>query len=140
MQETEQVNIEESDSDSEVEEQIVLVKSITFHPVLNGREPIDIPVSMDLSFKGGPTLRYDHDPKTSEVKKFEVEPFELNIRNASLVDGKLYALDRQRNSGYYFTLHPMMMPRCINPDIDIFVCIYGPCISWILSVTCAKNP
>lgn len=82
------------------ESKIATIKSITFHPVLCGGDPIPIPVSIDLSFANGPALRYD---TSTEFKTYEVEPFQLDINNDCDISGKLYALDRQRGSGYAFT-------------------------------------
>jgi hypothetical protein len=115
-----------------VDANIATIKSVTFHPVLDGNQPIEIPVSIDLSFVNGPTLTYDHSP---ESKTYNVDPFPLNINHGGAISGKLYALDRQRNSGYYFTLYPMMMPKDLSSDLDIFVSVMGPAISWILSVS-----
>ena len=78
---------------------ISTVKSVTFHPVLNGKTPIDIPVSIDLSFKNGPSLTYD---TSNESQTFNVDPFELTLKIRSDVTGKLYAMDRRRGSDILF--------------------------------------
>jgi hypothetical protein len=115
---------------------VATIRSVTFHPVLNGGDPIDIPVSIDLTFKNGPTLTYD---TSLESKTYKVEPFQLSIEDFSEVSGKLYAIDRQRNSGYYFTLHPTTMPHYSTSEIHIFVSIMGPAICWALSVTTLED-
>jgi hypothetical protein len=114
------------------EPQIAIIKSVTFHPVLNGGDPIDIPVSIDLKFENGPTLTYD---TSTKCKTYEVDPFPMNIDDHCSVSGKLYAMDRQRGSGYYFALYPTRIPDHISPDIHINVSVMGPCICWRLSVT-----
>lgn len=113
------------------ESKIATIRSVTFHPVLNGGEPIEIPVSVDLSFTNGPTLTYN---TSLESKTYEVEPFEFNIKDSSAVSGKLYAMDRQRNSGTYFTLYPTRMPACITSEIEIYISVRGPAICWTLAV------
>lgn len=115
---------------------ITTVKKVTFHPVLNGGDPIEIPVSIDLTFNNGPTLTYD---SSLECKTYDVDPFQLSINNFSEVSGKLYAMDRQRNSGWYFTLHPTTMPHCISSEIHIYVSVMGPAIFWLLSVTSGED-
>lgn len=85
-------------------------------------------VEYELTFENGPIIKYT----------FSNEPYKINCEEFTYInsEGKLWALDRTKDSGRFFTIYPSRNFTKGSKDgiLNVHIQAQGPCVCFMLSL------
>ncbi|CAH6419355.1 Hypothetical protein HVR_LOCUS560 [uncultured virus] len=108
----------------------MFVDKIIVHPIKNGPDVFELPATMVLSFLDSEKSQvYELEAPGSGGEFIVSKPFVYND-----CEGKMYALDRTKESGSYFKLYNSGIEKTDVSVLNIHTRISGPFASFALCV------